>query len=193
MRVASELPGPGAYDIQNNDWGRGGFSMYGKMMYGNYQTTMPDAVQYHANTLPASSASTYRRDSSCSRQIDSTKPSSPSVRFAGKSFRQAQKERMEHNALKRKRDLKFRRMERARALSDFDPIKMRDQRRKGIRNPWDHVAAAASQGAAPASREEVCKRRGNPARGRNTRQKAPQWKSITRHNEQFKQESTEER
>ncbi len=83
---ASGIPGPADYNLQNSGSTSGASAkLLGRFERGNYQTTLPDAIQYSHTTINAKGPNQCREKGSLGFQPDSMKKTAPSFHFGAKT------------------------------------------------------------------------------------------------------------
>ena len=86
MYRAESIPGPAEYNLQNSSNGHGASAkLLGRFERGNYQTTLPDAIQYLHNTVNEKGPNQCREKGSLGFQPDSMKKTAPSFHFGAKT------------------------------------------------------------------------------------------------------------
>ena len=80
---AAQIPGAGAYNVPDSFGIGGGVNFATKPIRPNYQTTLPDAVLYHHNTVKASPHTSFRSDPALGKQVISTQRTEPAFSFGG--------------------------------------------------------------------------------------------------------------
>ena len=83
---AASIPGPADYNLQNSGYASGASAkLLGRFERGNYQTTLPDAIQYSHTTINSKGPTQCREKGSLGFQPDSMKKTAPSFHFGAKT------------------------------------------------------------------------------------------------------------